>query len=339
MITLECIDLHKRYQQIAALRGFNLSVRAGQIVTLLGPSGGGKTTALRLIAGFEMPDAGQILINGQLIAGNGVFVPPENRRVGMVFQEYALFPHLTVFDNVVFGLSGSAADKAARAKEMLTLVGLEDTAKRFPHELSGGQQQRIALARALAPRPQIVLLDEPFSNLDASLRAQVRREVRAILKSTGTTCIFVTHDQREAFTLSDEVAILLNGTMAQLGTPRMVYTQPATREVAAFVGETNLLPGEANGAMVTCILGTLPLDIHTFGKVDVLIRPEIIRLTRDPQGNASVQWSDYYGVSQRVGVILSDGTPLTVRADPAEIYDVEDVVRVEVEGQVWAFGE
>lgn len=339
MITLQCFDLRKHYGQIAALRGFNLSVRAGQIVTLLGPSGGGKTTALRLIAGFETPDSGRILINGQLMAGDGVFVPPENRRVGMVFQEYALFPHLTVFENVVFGVSGSAAEKAARAKEMLALVGLEDTAKRLPHELSGGQQQRIALARALAPRPQIVLLDEPFSNLDAALRAQVRREVRDILKSTGTTCVFVTHDQREAFTLSDEVVILLDGTIAQVGTPRTVYTQPATREVAAFVGETNLLPGEADGATVTCVLGTLPLEVHTYGKVDVLIRPEIIRLIRDPQGNASVQWSDYYGVSQRVGVTLHDGTPLTVRADPAEIYEAGDRVRIEVEGQVWTFGE
>src|SRR5690606_17365444 len=276
MITLQCFDLRKHYGQIVALRGFNLSVRAGQIVTLLGPSGGGKTTALRLIAGFETPDSGRILINGQLMAGDGVFVPPENRRVGMVFQEYALFPHLTVFENVVFGVSGNAADKAARAKEMLALVGLEDTAKRLPHELSGGQQQRIALARALAPRPQIVLLDEPFSNLDAALRAQVRREVRDILKSTGATCVFVTHDQREAFTLSDEVVILLDGTIAQVGTPRTVYTQPATREVAAFVGETNLLPGEADGATVTCVLGTLPLEVHTYGKVDVLIRPEII---------------------------------------------------------------
>lgn len=339
MITLQCFDLRKHYGQIVALRDFNLSVRAGQIVTLLGPSGGGKTTALRLIAGFETPDSGRILINGQLMAGDGVFVPPENRRVGMVFQEYALFPHLTVFENVVFGVSGSAAEKATRAKEMLALVGLEDTAKRLPHELSGGQQQRIALARALAPRPQIVLLDEPFSNLDAALRAQVRREVRDILKSTGTTCVFVTHDQREAFTLSDEVVILLDGTIAQVGTPRTVYTQPATREVAAFVGETNLLPGEADGATVTCVLGTLPLEVHTYGKVDVLIRPEIIRLIRDPQGNASVQWSDYYGVSQRVGVTLHDGTPLTVRADPAEIYEAGDRVRIEVEGQVWTFGE
>lgn len=204
----------------AAVDGLSLSVAEGETVALLGPSGSGKTTVLRLVAGFERPDAGAVWIAGRPVAAAGVWVPPEARGVGMVFQDYALFPHLTAAENVAFGLHClNRIDRSPRTDEVLDLVGMRAYAGRYPHELSGGQQQRVALARALAPRPFAVLLDEPFSNLDADLRAQVREEVRAILKQTGTSALFVTHDQEEALLLGDRVALIHEGRLQQVDTP------------------------------------------------------------------------------------------------------------------------
>jgi len=336
---LEIAHLSKSYQGVPVLHDVNLSVRSRQIMALLGPSGCGKTTTLRLIAGFEWPDRGTIAINGQVVASETARVPAEARRVGMVFQEYALFPHLSVSENITFGLKGSGQEKRARASEMLALVALPDVGERMPFELSGGQQQRIALARALAPRPDILLLDEPFSNLDAALRGQVRTEVRSILKQAGTTCMFVTHDQEEALSLADEVAVMLAGRVAQVATPQRLYHEPVSPAVAAFVGEANFLPGEANGDVVDCVLGRLRLDKPARGSVTVLIRPEWLRLNAvDAQAEATVVWREFYGHDQRIGIGLSDGTSLVVRSDASADYTAGESVTVSVDGVVRAFG-
>jgi len=243
---IQLTDISKRYGDVNAVDHISLAVAQGEILVLLGPSGCGKTTTLRLIAGLERPDSGEVLLNGAVVAGKR-WVEPENRHIGLVFQDYALFPHLSVEANVNFGLRGwSRGDKSTRVNKLLDLVGLPNLGKRMPHELSGGQQQRVALARALAPKPDVILLDEPFSNLDAALRTQVRMEVRDILKETGTTAVFVTHDQEEALSLSDQVAVMFDGLIAQFGPPQQVYVHPSSPEVAAFVGEANFIPGEAH---------------------------------------------------------------------------------------------
>ncbi len=208
---IQLSDLHKHFDDVGAVNGVSLALAQGDLLALLGPSGCGKTTTLRLIAGFERLDAGAIRIEGKMVAGDRTHLPPEQRRVGMVFQEYALFPHMSVDDNIRFGLHRYAGDKISRAATVLKLVGLDGLGARMPHELSGGQQQRVALARALGPEPDLVLLDEPFSNLDAGLRVRVRSEVRDILKAAGATAIFVTHDQEEALSLVDQVAVMMDG--------------------------------------------------------------------------------------------------------------------------------
>jgi iron(III) transport system ATP-binding protein len=320
---LECRHLTKLYGSTPAVSDVSLVVRPGEFTTLVGPSGCGKTTTLRLIAGFETPDSGTIAMGGRIVAGPGVNLPAEQRRIGMVFQEYALFPHLNVADNIGFGLKQNRGEKSARVAEMLALVGLDGLEERMPYELSGGQQQRIALARALAPQPQILLLDEPFSNLDAALRAQVRAEVRGILQRAGITCIFVTHDQEEALSLSDTVVVMFGGDVAQIGTPQMVYTRPASREVAAFIGESNFLPGEAQGDTAVCALGRLPLAEEAYGPVDLLLRPETLRLLPLNSGSSpevSIDWIEFYGHDQRAGLILEDGTRLIIRSESGESY-------------------
>jgi iron(III) transport system ATP-binding protein len=333
---LECFNLNKTFDDCAAVRNLSLTVRQGQLVALLGPSGCGKTTLLRLIAGFEWPDSGTIIINGRMVAGEAR-IPAEERRVGMVFQEYALFPHLDVSANISFGLRGSAREKQARVDEMLQLVGLTALGSRYPHELSGGQQQRIALARALAPRPDILLLDEPFSNLDAALRSQVRSEVHTILKAARTTCVFVTHDQEEALSLADEVAVMMDGRIMQSAAPQQVYLHPVNRAVAAFVGEANFLSGQAEGHIVKCALGALPLLNSAHGPVDILIRPENLNLTGTAETNAEVTWKEFYGHDQRIGLRLDNGTTLVARLDASRILDTDQRVGVLVNSPVLAF--
>ncbi|MBI2087133.1 MAG: ABC transporter ATP-binding protein [Deltaproteobacteria bacterium] len=230
------IGVSKRYSPkfAPAISRLTLALRKGEILALLGPSGSGKTTALRLIAGFEVPDEGTILLNGIPMAGGGVWIPPEERRIGMVFQDYALFPHLTLAENVAFGLGGKRKKlREAKAMEVLAMVGMEAMAERYPHELSGGQQQRVALARALAPEPLVILLDEPFSNLDADLRTDMRREVEKILRETGMSAILVTHDQEEAFAMADRVGVLNNGCLEQLDAGQ----GPGRREALSRLGE------------------------------------------------------------------------------------------------------
>ncbi|MBX3142440.1 MAG: ABC transporter ATP-binding protein [Trueperaceae bacterium] len=257
-----------------AVDSLDLDIVPGEILCLLGPSGCGKTTLLRLISGFERPDAGSVTVAGNLVAGPDTWVRPERRRIGFVFQDFALFPHLNVLDNVAFGLKGPRHARRVRAAEVLALVGLTVFQARYPHQISGGQQQRVALARALATEPHILLLDEPFSNLDASLRGATRHEVRAILKRTGTTAVMVTHDQEEALSFADRLAVMRDGQLEQIGDPETVYYAPRTAFVANFLGRTNLLRGVARGSVVDTVLGQVRLSRPAEGPVVVSLRPE-----------------------------------------------------------------
>lgn len=247
---IELVRVSKRYSKLSrpALRELSLSAGSGEILTLLGPSGCGKTTALRLIAGFETPDEGVVLLSGRAVAGNGSWVPPEKRRIGMMFQDLALFPHLSVSENVSFGFpEKDRLGRSKRLEELLGLVGLAGAGGKYPHQLSGGQRQRVALARVLGARPLAVLLDEPFSNLDAALKLQMRREVERILRAAGQCAVFVTHDQQDALAMSDKVAVVRDGAVEQIGSPRELYEMPRTEFVATFVGKATLIPGRWAG--------------------------------------------------------------------------------------------
>jgi len=275
-----------------ALDVISLEVYEGECLVVLGPSGSGKTTLLRVIAGLEQPRSGRVELAGRDVTDVGRF-PPERRGVGMVFQDYALFPHMTVWENVAFGLSGRGAARRARVEELLELIGLRELARRYPHELSGGEQQRVALARALAPNPKVVLLDEPFSNLDADLRRAMRSEIKEILKGLGSTAVLVTHDQEEAFDLGDRIAVLNEGRLEQLGSPEEVYFRPATRFVAEFIGRADFLPARRCPEGLRTELGVFPLDLkednHPDGPLwEVLIRPDRVEITPDPQGEAVI---------------------------------------------------
>lgn len=291
LLALQQVTKHYAPDQPPAVDGLTLTLAHGEILALLGPSGCGKTTTLRLIAGFEMPDFGRVLIRGETMAGPERWVPPEERGVGIVFQDYALFPHLTVAENVSFGLHRLARSaRQERIQQILELVGLEGFASRYPHELSGGQQQRVAVARALAPAPALILLDEPLSNLDADLRAQMRDEVERILRNTGTTAIFVTHDQEEAFTLADRVGVLNQGRLEQLDAPEEIYHHPATLFVAEFVGAANFLPGLVTREGIVTELGVLAnMEGREIGaKVKVMLRPDDITFVPRPDAQGVI---------------------------------------------------
>ncbi len=312
MELLELLEVSKRYaaDQPPAVDRLTLRVEQGELVVLLGPSGCGKTTTLRLIAGFETPDAGAVVIRGEVMAGPGRWVPPEKRGVGVVFQDYALFPHLTVAENVGFGLQNlDGAARKKRVAQILELVGLEDFADRYPHELSGGQQQRVAVARALAPAPALILLDEPFSNLDADLRDQLRAEVTNLLRNTGTTAILVTHDQEEAFTLADWVGVLNQGRLEQLDRPEEIYHHPATRFVAEFVGAADFLPGLVTAEGIVTELGVFPnAEGREVGeKVEVMLRPDDITFVPAPDGESAIIRRHFRGSENLYGLRLPSG--------------------------------
>jgi iron(III) transport system ATP-binding protein len=329
-VVLRCGGLAKRFGNVVAVDGFELEVREGELLCLLGPSACGKTTALRLIAGLERPDAGTVEVAGRTVAGLRTWVPPERRHVGMVFQDWALFPHLDVRGNVAFGLDGEAQ---TRVSELLELVRLDGLEHRMPHELSGGQQQRVALARAIAPSPDVLLLDEPFSNLDAQLRAELRSEVRRVLRSTGTTAVFVTHDQEEALSIADRVAVMMAGRVRRCGTPYEVYEDPMEAAVARLLGQRNLLRAPVARGVATTALGELRVPGAPDGAGEVLVRPESLRATRDPAGNARVVHVEFYGHDQLVRCVLGDGTELDVRLmGPHPELDVDATVRLDVIG-------
>jgi iron(III) transport system ATP-binding protein len=311
---LELRGVHKAFGEVRAVAGLDLEVERGSICALLGPSGCGKTTTLRLIAGLERPDDGEVLVAGRTLASPTEFVAPDKRRIGMVFQDYALFPHMDVAANVAYGL-GRRPD-SGRVRRALELVGLGDAAARSVHQLSGGQQQRVALARALAPTPDLVLLDEPFSNLDAGLRDRLRQEVREILLEAGVTALFVTHDQEEALSLADTVAVMRDGRIEQAGSPEEIYSRPATRWMAEFIGEIEALPGEARDGRAACELGSFPVDEGITGPVDVLVRPESLAMgLQGPQGApaAEVVSRRFFGHDQLVELRLPSGRVIRSR--------------------------
>ncbi len=334
LVTLSRVS--KRYSPEAApaVDRLSLTVGRGQILALLGPSGCGKTTTLRLIAGLETPDEGTVTIAGRVVADarRGLSVPPEERGVGVVFQDYALFPHLTVADNVGFGLAGRPREeRRALVRTVLDLVGLTDLADRYPHELSGGQQQRVAVARALAPAPAVVLLDEPFSNLDADLRAQMRDEVEKVLRSTGTTAIFVTHDQEEAFTIADRVGVLNAGRLEQLDAPETIYHQPATPFVAEFVGAADFIPGLVTSEGIVTELGVFSnLEGHEPGdKVRVMIRPDDVTFVPAADGEAVIVRRYFRGSENLYCLALPSGHRVHSSQPSAAVHAVGTRVRPE----------
>jgi putative spermidine/putrescine transport system ATP-binding protein len=304
--------LRRSFGGVRALDGLDLDIDPGELVALLGPSGCGKTTALRMLAGLEDADAGRVLIGGKYITN----LPASRRDMGMVFQAYSLFPHLTALENVEFGLllrRQRPAQRRDRATEMLDLVGIASHSGRYPHQLSGGQQQRVALARALAIQPQVLLLDEPLSALDAKVRVQLRDEIRRIQLEVGTTTVFVTHDQEEALALADRVGVMRDGRLEQLGSPEEIYRRPATAFVADFVGLSNQLPGTVVGGGVEVLGSTLPLVDNDFrpnhaDAVVALIRPESVDLVVDPGGTARVLAASFLGPTSRITVALTDDT-------------------------------
>jgi iron(III) transport system ATP-binding protein len=285
---LRIAGLRRSYGRVAAVDGVDLELRPAEMLTLLGPSGCGKTTVLRLVAGLEAPDAGTIEIAGRRVAGAGGSVPPERRNVGMVFQDYALFPHLSVAENVGYGIRRDP-DRAVRVAELLELVSLPDAGDRMPYELSGGMQQRVAIARALAPRPDVILLDEPFSNLDAALRTQLRGDLREILRAAGASAVLVTHDQDEALTLGDRMAVMVRGRIEQCAPPEVVYGEPATPFVATFVGTGNLVHADCRLGVGMTRLGPIRLigpGARASGGALAVIRPEHVELEEAADGPA-----------------------------------------------------
>jgi iron(III) transport system ATP-binding protein len=309
---LRATGIHKAFGSERVLRGVELDVADGTLAAVLGPSGCGKTTLLRLIAGFDRPDAGTIAFGEQVVCGDGAWVAPQRRRVGYVAQEGALFPHLDVAANVGFGLP-RARRRRAGAKALLALVDLDPAlADRYPHELSGGQQQRVALARALAPEPSLVLLDEPFAALDASLRLQTGEAVAAALRARGSSAVLVTHDQAEALSLADQVAVMDQGRIVQAGTPAEVYAEPVDARTAAFVGEALLLDATFHDGRARCALGTLDVvaadGVPASGRGTVLVRPEQLRLDTGTDGvRAEVCDVRFFGHDSTVGLRLLDG--------------------------------
>ncbi|AFY61290.1 ABC transporter ATP-binding protein [Synechococcus sp. PCC 6312] len=310
----------KRYQPQArpAVESISLELQSGHILSLLGPSGCGKTTLLRLIAGFETIDQGEIYLNQHRIATAKGGLPPEQRSLGMVFQDFALFPHLTVFENIAFGLQQQRLKSGiirAKVASSLALVGLEGMAQRYPHQLSGGQQQRVALARALAPEPTLILLDEPLSNLDALVRIQLREELRQILKVAGTTAIFVTHDQEEALGISDVVAVMQQGKLEQWGTPEDIYLQPASRFVAGFVTQANFLPAQAEGSSCQTEVGqfTTPEEAG-HGPGELMLREEELILEPVAQSDIVIRTRQFLGREYRYCLQTASGRELHARS-------------------------
>lgn len=318
-LSLDGLDKTFEGSPTPAVSDVSFSMPKGEILALLGPSGCGKTTTLRLIAGFETPDRGTIRMGGRIVQSGDVEFPPEERRVGFVFQDYALFPHLDVRRNIEFGLSGlTLADRRRRTRETMDLCGLKGMESRFPHELSGGQQQRTALARALAPGCELLLLDEPLSNLDAALRTSLCQELRRILKHAGRAAIVVTHDREEAFQIADRVAVMRNGRLDQVGSARDLHHRPGSRFVAEFVLDATFLPGVVTSQGVETEIGPIPgVDSPAVGtKVVVAVRPHQLELTPSRDGPGVVVERVFRGSHERYRVRLPSGTELASFQNP-----------------------
>ena len=318
---VQCTGVTKAFGNVQAVDNLDLEVGEGQILALLGPSGCGKTTALRLIAGFEQPGTGTISVNGSSVAGPGVWVPPERRKIGMVFQDGALFPHLTVEQNVAYGLH-QREGRRERVAEVLRLVGMGELLTRMPHELSGGQQQRLALARALAPEPDVLLLDEPFSNLDPHLRHQVRRDVLEILHQSNSTAIFVTHDQEEALLLGDIIGVMQEGKLVQVGPPEDVFHRPASHFVAEFIGTADFVPGRMDEEGMVTEIGVfstedrLPPGVHA----EVMLRPSDVAIGPCNEGTGEVVDRTFKGTHYLYSVALPSGMVLHSLQDHSAYY-------------------
>jgi putative spermidine/putrescine transport system ATP-binding protein len=330
--TVEFADVTKSYGDKEVLHSFNLDIAAGEMISLLGPSGCGKSTALRCLSGFESITTGSIRIGGQDV----IAVPPQRRGIGMVFQQYSLFPNLNVLQNVAFGLKIKGLnreDRYSKARDMLKLVGLEDYESAYSTKLSGGQQQRVALARAIVMDPQVLLLDEPLSALDAKIRVQLRDEIRALQQRLGITAIFVTHDQEEALAVSDRIAVMHNGNIEQIGTPKELYSSPTTAFVADFVGQSNGLESTilADGQSVELCGIRIPVIGHyaPHTLVRVYLRPENVMLRADENGDFSVVNTSFLGSIERTGV-TGHGIEMVAQHNPSTQYRIGDRVAVDI---------
>ena len=331
---IECRNLTKSYGELEAVSDFNLHLEEHEFLSILGPSGCGKSTLLRLIAGLEVPSKGQVLLEKLEISGKKIILPPESRKFGMIFQDFALFPHLSIEKNIAYGVKGSRREKQKRVEELLKLVSLQHLASKMPHQISGGEQQRIAVARALAPRPRLILMDEPFSNLDYKLRLQLRREIRVILKHEGVATILVTHDQVEAITFSERVLLMNKGKLVQAGTPEEIYQQPQTLWASSFVGEANHLSVEWEETSLKSPFGFLdvPAEIGKETRI-LMVRPEDFILVSAPDGEANgiVKTVEFSGAAQTVGVELKSGEKIQGSGSPHLLWNLEDPVKITAE--------
>ena len=337
---LELDGVTRSFGPETAVDDLTLSVHEGELLTLLGPSGCGKTTTLRLLAGLDRPDQGAIRVDGELVAGPDRFVSPEARDVGLVFQSFALFPHLSVAENVAFGIDDwPAEERARRVDELLELVGLSEYREHGPDDLSGGQRQRVALARSLAPEPEVLLLDEPFSNLDVSLRKEMREEVRRIIKETGVTAVSVTHDQEEALSISDRVAVISDGRVQQVDRPEVVFEQPESRFVAEFLGQAGFVSGHLRRGAVETEIGTVDAavveglgDEYEGAEVDVLVRPDDLEATPAdrPEAHGRIVERQYTGPSFVYSVELESGAVVYCEHNHADDLDLDQDVRVDL---------
>jgi iron(III) transport system ATP-binding protein len=329
--SLKLDGLAKRFGDVDAVAGVSLDLATGEHLALIGPSGCGKSTILLMVAGLLAPDGGEILLGHRRVAGGGAWVEPDKRRVGMVFQDYALFPHLTVRSNIAFGLNRLGnTERRQRVEEVLSLVGLEALAGRFPHELSSGQQQRVALARSLAPDPAVVLLDEPFSNLDRTLRESLRLETKAVLRRAGATAVLVTHDHSEALGFGDRVAVMRAGRILQIGSPEDLFDLPEDDFVATFLGSADFLPARpADGGMAVSEVGTFgPLAMPVEGDLSVMVRPHEVTFDADAAGPATVTSREYQGATVLYELTLDSGASLSCRRAPSPRFETGARVRV-----------
>jgi len=344
MTLLTIKDISKRYGPVQALDGIDIEVPAGSRTAVVGPSGSGKTTLLRLIAGFEAPDRGSIVLDDETLADGPSIVPPHRRGIGIVSQDGALFPHLSVAENIGFGIERGADDREKRISSLIDMVELDRAMlSRRPHQLSGGQQQRVALARALARKPRLMLLDEPFSALDTGLRENMRKAVARVLRTAGITAILVTHDQGEALSFADQVAVLRDGRLVQAGTPEALYRFPRDRDTATFLGDAILLPADLGDGFADCALGRVETDVAARrGPAEIMLRPEQLRLAaiRGKAAACSGKVADveFGGAVCTVTLSLVGGAPLVIKSSSLDLPEIGSTVAITVLGKAHVFG-